>query len=87
MDLLGAARASDEEQNLQDLAAAWHGQNLCHPCTDPFQVLGRLDNPDECKSAGGDSSVGVTSDDITDVGDLVSDTDTSSPQHDSSIRA
>jgi hypothetical protein len=79
VNLLGTARTSDEEQDLQNLAAAWHGQDLCHPCTDPFQVLGRLDDPDECKTAGGDGSVGVTSNDITHVGNLVSDTDTSSP--------
>ena len=79
MNLLGAAGTSNEEQDLQNFPAAWHGKDLCHPCTDPFQVFGRLDDPDESETTSGNGSVCVTSNDITNVGDLVSDTDTSSP--------
>ena len=87
MDLLGAAGAGDEEQNLEDLATTWHGKDLCHPCTDPLQVLRRLDDPYKCEATSSNSAVCITSNDIAHVGDLVRDTNTSSPKHHSAIGA
>lgn len=87
MDLLGASRTSDEKENLEDLPTARHRENLGHPCSDPLKMLWGLNDPDESKTTGGNSTIGIASDDVTDVGDLVRDTNTSSPQHDSAIRA
>jgi len=78
VDLLGAARAGDEEQNAEDVAALLHAEDLGHPGTDPFEVLGGLDDPDKCDLASGVGAVGVTGDEIANVRDLVSDTDTGS---------
>ena len=87
MDLLRAAGASDEEKDLQNFATARHGENLCHPGSDPFEVLRRLDDPDKGKTARRDGAVGVASDDVTNVRHLVSDTDTGRPQHNCTIGA
>jgi hypothetical protein len=85
VDLLSAARTSDEEQDLEDLATTGHGENLRHPGADPFKVLRRLDDPDKSKAARRSRTVGVGSDNLTNVGNLVRDADTSRPEHDSTI--
>jgi hypothetical protein len=50
-------------------------------------MLRRLDDPDKCEAARRDGAVGVASNDVADMGNLVGDTDTSRPQHDCAIRA
>jgi hypothetical protein len=87
VDLLGATWTSDEEQNLQDLTTTWHGKNLCHPSADPLEVLRRLDDPHKCEATSSNSAVCVTSNNITDVGNLVRNTDTSSPKHHCTVGA
>jgi hypothetical protein len=87
VNLLCAAGTRDEKQNLENLTATRHRQNLCHPGADPLEVLGGLDDPHKCQAAGSDGAVGVTSDNVTHVRNLVRDTDTGCPQHDGAIGA
>lgn len=87
MNLLCAARASDEKKDLQNLATARHGEDLGHPGSDPFKVLGRLNDPNKGKTTSSDSTVGIASDNITDVRYLMGDTNTCRSQHDCAIRA
>lgn len=86
MNFLGAPWPCNEEKDLEDLAAAWHGKNVRHPCPDPFEVLRRLDDPDQSKPARGGGTVGVSSNKLAHVRNLVRDTNTCSPEHDGTIR-
>lgn len=47
MDFLGTSWSRDEEQNLENLAAAGQRKNLSHVGADPFEVLWRLNDPDQ----------------------------------------
>lgn len=85
VDLLGAARAGDEEKDAKDIATLFHAEDLGHPGTDPFEVLGRLNDPDKGDLASGVGAVGVTGDEVTNVGNLVSDTNTSSEEHNGTV--
>lgn len=87
VDFLGAPRPSNEKQDLENFATAGHGEDVRHPCSDPFKVLRRLDDPDQGKPAGGGGAVGVSGNELSHVRDLVRDTNTRSPEHDSAIRA
>ena len=79
MDLLGAPRSGHKQQDLENLTTAGHREDLRHPGADPFKVLRRLDDPYEGETAGGGGAIGVGSDNITNVGHLVSDTNTGCP--------
>jgi hypothetical protein len=85
VDLLGAARAGDEEEDAEDVATLLHAEDLGHPGTDPFEVLGRLNDPDKGDLASGVGAVGVTGDEVTNVRNLVGDTDTGSEKHDGTV--
>jgi hypothetical protein len=85
MDLFGAPRSGDEEEDLENLAPSGHGQNLCHPGSNPLKMLGRLNDPDKREPASGSRAIGIGSDNVAHVGNLVGDTDTSRPQHDGAI--
>lgn len=86
MDLFGAARSSDEEEDFQDIATLIHGQDLCHPWSNPFEVLGRLDDPDENNSTSRGSTIRVGGHQVADVGYLVGDTNSCRKQHDRAVR-
>lgn len=85
MNFLGAARSRDEEEDLKDFATTGHGQNVCHPCADPFEVLRRLNDPDQGKPTGGGCTVGVSGNDLANLRNLMRDADTSSPKHDCTV--
>ena len=85
VDLLCAARAGDEEKDAKDVTTLLHAEDLGHPGTDPFEVLRRLNDPNKSDLASGVSAVGVTSDEVTNVGNLVSDTNTGSEEHDGAV--
>ena len=87
VDLLGAARAGDKEQDAEDIATLLHAEDLCHPRADPFKVLGRLDDPDKSDLASGVRAVGVSGNEIADVRNLVSDTNTGGEKHDGAVRS
>lgn len=86
MDLLGGARASHEQEDLEDLTAVGHRQDLRHPRADPLEVLGRLDDPDEGDATDGGGALVVSLDEVADVRDLVGDTDTGGEEHDGAVR-
>lgn len=79
VDLLRTPGPSDEEKDLENLATARHRQNLGHPGTDPLEMFRGLDDPDEGEAASGGSTIGVSSDNVADMRNLVRDTNTSSP--------
>ena len=87
MDLSLAAGASDEKQDLENLAAAGHGEDLRHPCSNPLEMFRRLNDPYKCKATSGDSAICVTGNNVAHVWNLVSDTNTSSPEHDRAVGA
>lgn len=87
VDLLGAARPCDEEQDLENLATARHGEDVCHPRADPFEVLRRLDNPYQGQPSGGGGTIGVSSDDFANLRNLMRDTNTCGPEHDCAVGA
>lgn len=87
MDLFGAARPRDEEQNFEDLATARHGEDVCHPCPDPFEVLRRLDDPDKSQTASGAGAVGVSGNKLAYLRNLMCDANTRSPKHDGTVRS
>lgn len=86
MDFLGASWTGDEEEDLEDVAAAGHGEDLCHPGADPFEMFRGLNDPDESKAASGGRAVCVLSNDFADMGNLVADSDAGGPEHDGAIR-
>lgn len=79
VDFLRASWTGDEEEDLEDVAAARHGEDLCHPGADPFKMFRGLNDPDESETAGGGGPVGVLGDDFTDMGDLMADTNAGGP--------
>ena len=85
MNLLGAARTTDEEHDAEDFATLIHGEDGCHPWTNPFKMFGRLDDPDEYDFASGNSAVGVTGNEIAHVWDLVCDSYTTGEKHDGTV--
>lgn len=85
MDLLGAARPCDEEEDLQNLTTAWHGEDLRHPAANPLEMLGRLDDPDEGEAAGSHRAICVAGNNLTHLGNLVGDANASSPEHDRAV--
>ena len=85
LDFLGVTRARDEQHDPEDFTTAVHAQDAGHPGTDPFEVFGRLDDPDQGYSAGGHSAFGVALDKLTDEGDLVGDSDTTSDEEDGAV--
>ena len=87
VDLLGGAGPGDEEQDLEDLAPAVHGEDLRHPGPDPLEVLGRLDDPDKHELARGDGARGVARHEVAHVRDLVRDADPRGEEHDGAVGA
>ena len=85
LDFLGVTRARDEQHNPEDFTTAVHAQDAGHPGTDPFEVFGRLDDPDQGYSAGGHGAFGIALDKLADEGDLVRDSDTTSDEKNGAV--
>lgn len=85
MDLLSAPGAGDEELDLEDVAALVHAQDVGHPRTDPLEVFGGLDDPNEGDAAGGAGSVRVVRDEGAEEGDLVRDANAGGEEHDGTV--
>lgn len=81
LDLARVAGPGDEEHDPQHVPSAVHGEDSRHPGTDPFEVLGRLDNPDEGHPARGDRPVGVPLHQMTDKWDVVGDAHAAGEEH------
>ena len=81
VDLLGVARARDPEHDAEAVAAPVHGEDGRHPRTDPFEVLGRLDDPHEDDLASRDRAVGVAGDEVAHVRHLVRDANAAGEEH------
>ena len=84
-DVVLAAGFGDEHVNLQDVAPVRHGEDNVHPGTDPLKSFSGADGPREDDFARGDTVLGVTSKEVTDVIELVGDTDAAGEEEDSAV--
>jgi hypothetical protein len=86
VNLLCALGPSDEEENAKTIASLLHGQDLSHPGSNPLEVLGALQNPHEHNIACCTGTVGIAAYKSTGMRHGIRDTNTSSEQHDMTIR-
>lgn len=86
MNLLGASGSRDEKENLENVAALLHAENLCHPWANPFQVFGGLDDPNENDLAGRAGSIRVRGYEVANMWYGVGDTNTGCKKHDCTVR-
>lgn len=86
MDLLCIARSANEEHNAKTVPTLIHGKDFSHPGTNPLKMFRRLNDPDKDDLASSNRAVGITRDEITNVRNLVSDSDAAGEEHDCAIR-
>lgn len=86
VNLLGGSRLADEEHDSQHVSPLVHGENLSHPGSDPFQVLGTLDCPHKENLAGCDSAICEPIHEPLDIRHLMGDANTSSKEHHGTVR-
>lgn len=85
VNLLRRSGTADEEHDTEDITSLIHSEDGSHPRADPLEMLWGLNDPNEDNFAGRDSSIGIASDKITYVRDLMSYTNTSGEKHDCSV--
>ena len=85
MDFPCVSGSRNKQDDAEDVAAAFHRENAGHPRTDPLEMFGGLDDPDEGDSASSDGSLRVSSDEMLDEGDLVRDADASGEEEDGAV--
>ena len=85
LDLLGVARAGDEQHDPKDFATAVQRQNAGHPGPDPLEVFGGLDDPDQSNATGRHGPFGKALDEMPHEWYLMCDADTACKEHDRAV--